>query len=270
VTARLDSARRAEYLDAMGITQWRRRALPEPLFDQPTEDATAPADEPDQLPATSARHTSQPEAARTDERFAAKTTIDQLAAASAVLQQADEQRAEPVPQASHHATQLHEHEASHLPAWLLTRPLAALAGGTATVWGQGDAPLLLVEAPLTGATQLCEAQSGAGQLLERMLRTIGLSRRSVRSAVLASAEASVAASLAEYLALRPPRAVLLLAELPEQASPAALDHLRTDLPRLPEGPTLIVSHHPANLLRAAQAKRAAWQDLKRVAVLLSR
>lgn len=230
----MDSARRTAYLDAMGITPWVRRALPVEAMDE-----APPAEQP---VAESAPATPPP-----------------VPAAS---------QPPPKPKASARPALLHEHEASHLPAWLLTRSLAGLSGGIAATLGKPDADLMVLEAPLGGGKSLCDGQ--AGQLLERMLRAIGQSRRSSRSALLASPEAPVIASLAEYLSLRPPRAILLLAELPENASPAALEHLRIAHPRLPEGSALLVSHHPRQLLANPALKRTAWQDLKRLHRLLTR
>jgi DNA polymerase len=159
-----------------------------------------------------------------------------------------------------------------------------------TVFGVGDtqAQLLVVgEAPGADEDRLGEPFVGrAGQLLNSMLRAIGLAREQVYIANILKCrppnnrdpkpveQETCAPYLARQIALLQPRVVLALGRVSAQWL------LRSDVPvgRLrgqkfmlePWDLALIVSYHPAYLLRSPAAKRKAWQDLLLVKELLSR
>ncbi|GEM_PF-3950740 len=272
----MDGARRNAYLRAMGITPWQRRVPAGEVVESPTEPALdSGAAALDTVAATGDAAAGEIPATAAPVAGPGPAPIPPPAAAEPFGPASAPARSE----TASAAALPHEHEASHLPAWLLTRPLASL--GESAVIGPPQAPLLLVEAPLPGGQPPALCGGDAGRLLARMLAAIGLSRRDVRNAVLADERAQTASSLAEYLAAQSgcaqPLAVLLLIELPAAASGAALEHLRGQLPPLPSasasaspgsGSALLVSHHPAWLLRQPAAKRQAWDDLQRLRNML--
>lgn len=200
-------------------------------------------------------------------------------------------------------------EALGLSAWVLRAPVpsgdVALADGdldwtrlrarvaactrcalsttrTQTVFGVGDPAagwLIVGEAPGADEDRQGEPFVGrAGQLLNSMLRAIGLAREQVYIANVLKCRppanrdptADEAGRCRPYLdrqiALLRPKIMLVVGRI------AAHSLLQTDVPlsRLrqqvheygPERLPLVVTYHPAYLLRTPTDKRKAWEDLK--------
>jgi uracil-DNA glycosylase len=163
-------------------------------------------------------------------------------------------------------------------------------GRTQTVFGVGrrDAQLFVIgEAPGADEDRQGEPFVGrAGQLLNAMLRSIGLPRAEVYIANILKCrppnnrdpEPSESASCTPYLSrqieLVQPRVLLAVGRI------AAQWLLQTDAPigRIrgrvvsygPRNTPLVVTYHPAYLLRSPLEKAKAWTDLCMVKELLSR
>jgi DNA polymerase len=159
---------------------------------------------------------------------------------------------------------------------------ALSATRTQTVFGVGNPQaewLIVGEAPGAEEDRQGEPFVGrAGQLLNAMLRAIGLARAQVYIANVlkcrppgnrdpgANESAECLPYLEQQIALLKPRIMLAVGRI------AAQNLLRTDVPlgrlrqqvhsfgnsRVP----LIVTYHPAYLLRTPTDKRKAWEDLK--------
>jgi DNA polymerase len=163
-------------------------------------------------------------------------------------------------------------------------------GRTQTVFGVGrrDAELLVIgEAPGADEDRQGEPFVGrAGQLLNAMLRAIGLPRSEVYIANILKcrppnnrdpqpAEASACTPyLARQIALVRPRAILAVGRIAAQwllQSDAPIGRLRGRVFRYGDsGTPLIVTYHPAYLLRTPLAKATAWTDLVLVKDLLQK
>ncbi|MGD8340847.1 MAG: uracil-DNA glycosylase [Gammaproteobacteria bacterium] len=152
---------------------------------------------------------------------------------------------------------------------------------TQTVFGVGrpDADLMIIgEAPGADEDRQGEPFVGrAGQLLNSMLRAIGLGREDVYIANILKCrppnnrdpQPEEAARCSPYLErqieLVEPRAVLAVGRIAAQhllQSDLAIGRLRGQVlsfgaQRIP----LVATYHPAYLLRSPQAKAKAWQDL---------
>jgi uracil-DNA glycosylase family 4 len=159
---------------------------------------------------------------------------------------------------------------------------ALSATRTQTVFGVGNSQadwLIVGEAPGADEDRLGEPFVGrAGQLLNSMLRAIGLAREQVYIANVLKCRppqnrdpagnevAECLPYLERQIALLQPKLMLAVGRI------AAQNLLRTDVPlgrlrqqvhafgisRVP----LIVTYHPAYLLRTPTDKRKAWEDLK--------
>jgi uracil-DNA glycosylase family 4 len=116
----------------------------------------------------------------------------------------------------------------------------------------------------------------AGQLLNQMLKAIGFERPAVYIANVLKCRppgnrdprpeeaAACAAFLQRQVALVDPRVVLVVGRIAAQnllATDQAIGRLRGRIHRLGERP-LVVTYHPAYLLRSPAEKRKAWDDLK--------
>jgi len=154
-------------------------------------------------------------------------------------------------------------------------------GRTQTVFGVGrhDADLLIVgEAPGAEEDRRGEPFVGrAGQLLDAMLRAIGLSRETVYIANILKCRppgnrdpkpeeaASCTPYLDEQLGLVAPKAILALGRISAQwllQSEMTIGRLRGQVLQYRDtGIPLVVTYHPAYLLRSPQAKAKSWQDL---------
>jgi uracil-DNA glycosylase family 4 len=161
---------------------------------------------------------------------------------------------------------------------------------TQTVFGVGrrDAELLVIgEAPGADEDRQGEPFVGrAGQLLNAMLRSIGLPRAEVYIANVLkcrppnnrdpqpSEAASCTPYLARQIALIRPRAILAVGRIAAQwllQTDAPIGRLRGRVVEYGEaGIPLVVTYHPAYLLRSPLAKAAAWTDLCMVRKLLGR
>jgi len=163
-------------------------------------------------------------------------------------------------------------------------------GRTQTVFGVGrrDARLFVIgEAPGADEDRQGEPFVGrAGQLLNAMLRSIGLPRSEVYVANILkcrppnnrdpepSEQASCTPYLSQQIELVQPRVLLAVGRI------AAQWLLQTDAPigRIrgrvvsygPRDTPLVVTYHPAYLLRSPLEKAKAWTDLCMVKELLSR
>ena len=153
---------------------------------------------------------------------------------------------------------------------------------TRTVFGVGDRGadwLVVGEAPGADEDRQGEPFVGrAGQLLNDMLQAIGLARTEVFIANILKCrppgnrnplEAEVSACLPyleAQIALLRPRIILVVGRIAAQAllrTDAALARLRQAVHAYgPDGIPLVVTYHPAYLLREPQEKRKAWEDLR--------
>ncbi|GMQ95949.1 MAG: uracil-DNA glycosylase [Gammaproteobacteria bacterium] len=165
-------------------------------------------------------------------------------------------------------------------------------GRTQTVFGTGDAQarcMIIGEAP--GAEEDARGEpfvGRAGQLLNAMLRAIGLSREAVYIANIIKCrppknrdpkpQETVACCryLRRQITLINPRVILAVGRVAAQhlvGSTLAIGRMRGQSyfyessdadARIP----IVVTYHPAYLLRSPLEKRKSWQDLKRVRQLL--
>ena len=159
------------------------------------------------------------------------------------------------------------------------------AGCTQTVFGVGpeQAPLMVVgEGP--GADEDAQGEpfvGRAGKLLDEMLRAIGRSRRTDtyianvvkcrppnnREPAADEAEAC-RAYLEQQLRLVKPKLIVALGRVAAQrllVTDAPLSKLRGAMHRWgPENTPLMVTYHPAYLLRSPGEKAKSWEDLKKV------
>lgn len=157
-------------------------------------------------------------------------------------------------------------------------------GRTQTVFGVGSrsARLMLIgEAPGADEDRQGEPFVGrAGQLLNAMLRATGLEREEVFIANILKCRPprnrdpqpeeveACRPYLEAQIALLQPRLILALGRISAQnllRTDTPVGRLRGRLHRLePSGIPLIVTYHPAYLLRSPRDKRRAWEDLKLV------
>jgi DNA polymerase len=162
-------------------------------------------------------------------------------------------------------------------------------GRTQTVFGVGrrDARLFVIgEAPGADEDRQGEPFVGrAGQLLNAMLRAIGLPRSEVYIANILKCRppnnrdpqpdeaASCTPYLAQQIALVQPRALLAVGRIAAQwllQTDTPIGRLRGRVVSYGEGNIpLVVTYHPAYLLRSPLAKATAWTDLCLVKELLN-
>lgn len=154
------------------------------------------------------------------------------------------------------------------------------AGCTQTVFGVGDEKakwMVVGEAPGADEDRLGEPFVGrAGQLLNSMLAAIGLKREQVYIANIlkcrppnnrdpAPAEAELCRPYLErQIALVKPRIILAVGRIAAQNllhTDTPIGRLRGTVHRL-GGTPVVVTYHPAYLLRSPGEKRKAWTDLK--------
>ncbi len=156
------------------------------------------------------------------------------------------------------------------------------AGRTQTVFGTGSEQaewLLVGEAPGAEEDRQGEPFVGpAGQLLTAMLQAIGLERETVFIANVLKCRppgnrdpqtdevAQCLPYLSRQIALLRPRIILCVGQIAAQnllATQQSLASLRGQVHSFGEFATpLVVTYHPAYLLRSPSEKRKAWEDLK--------
>ncbi|MET0066238.1 MAG: uracil-DNA glycosylase [Candidatus Thiodiazotropha sp.] len=243
----MDEQRRHYYLDALGVTRWQLRDAPQP--------AVAPA---------------QPALDPEPHREAPPPPLP---------------RAEPAPQAV--ATPASSQ--AEKPDWRALREqvrncrrCGLREGCTQTVFGVGDtqARLLVIgEAPGADEDRQGEPFVGrAGQLLNAMLLAMGFQREEVFIANIVKCRppnnrdprAEEALSCEPYLMrqieLIQPRVILAVGRIAAQnllKSDLAVGKMRGRVHSLGEARIpLVVTYHPAYLLRTPEHKGRAWQDLQ--------
>lgn len=153
---------------------------------------------------------------------------------------------------------------------------------TQTVFGVGDPHarwMVIGEAPGAEEDRRGEPFVGrAGQLLDSMLRAVGLARESVFIANILKCRppgnrdpgpdevASCLPYLVRQVALVEPTVILAVGRIAAQnllGTDAPLARLRGTVHRFGEaGTPLVVTYHPAYLLRSPGEKRKAWDDLR--------
>ncbi len=152
---------------------------------------------------------------------------------------------------------------------------------TQTVFGVGSEAadwMIIGEAPGAEEDRRGEPFVGrAGKLLDEMLRSVGMARESVFIANLLKCRppnnrdpavdeaASCRAYLDRQIALIAPRLILAVGRIAAQhllETDAPLGRLRGQKHYLNDGQVpVVVTYHPAYLLRSPTQKRKAWQDL---------
>ena len=149
------------------------------------------------------------------------------------------------------------------------------------VFGTGNrqAQLMVVgEAPGAEEDRQGEPFVGrAGQLLNAMLRAVGLARGDVFIANVLKCRppgnrdprpeetAQCLPYLHRQVALVAPRVILCVGRIAAHNlldTDLPLGRLRGDLHRLPSGVPVVVTYHPAYLLRSPEQKARAWDDLQ--------
>jgi DNA polymerase len=191
---------------------------------------------------------------------------------------------------------LRQPRASSMPEWSALRERVAsctrcklCATRTQTVFGVGDPGadwLIVGEAPGAEEDRQGEPFVGrAGQLLNSMLRAIGLARSEVFIANIlkcrppgnrdpsAAEAAQCLPYLKEQIALLRPKIILVIGRVAAHTllqTDQSLARLRQQVhyfgeQRIP----VVVTYHPAYLLRELHEKRKAWEDLKFAREVLS-
>lgn len=153
---------------------------------------------------------------------------------------------------------------------------------TQTVFGVGDRDarwLIIGEAPGAEEDRRGEPFVGrAGQLLNAVLRSIGLAREAVFIANIVKCRppenrdpkpdeiAACLPYLARQIALIEPAVILAVGRIAAQSllgTDATVARMRGRVHRYGEaGTPLVVTYHPAYLLRSPGEKRKVWEDLK--------
>jgi DNA polymerase len=163
-------------------------------------------------------------------------------------------------------------------------------GRTQTVFGTGDPAarcMIIGEAPGAEEDRRGEPFVGrAGQLLNAMLRAIGMSREAVYIANIVKCrppknrdpkpEEMVACSayLRRQIALIQPRVILAVGRVAAQhltGSTSPIGRMRGQSYSYENNDTgipIVVTYHPAYLLRSPLEKRKSWEDLRRTRDLL--
>ena len=278
---------RKRLLDGLGLVDWRMR--PDRLAAAPTAPADhAPALREPAPPATDPQPDVAPAASSAGEPAAAATapdhdtqTVAPNPSVDAPAPAAAQAPAEPAAPAQ--ASDVSRMDWDELEAWLATRDHR---GASRPVFGIGarDADVLIVgEAP--GANE--DAQGvpfvgRAGKLLDRMLFAIGCSRDTnvyitnickFRPPNNRDPNADEVAAdwpvLERQIELMDPKLVVAVGRVAAQTlldSTQSLGKLRGTLHRYPRRELdVLVTYHPAFLLRSPGQKAKAWTDLKQIA-----
>ncbi len=252
----MDEGRRRELLAAMGIRLWQRR--------------------PDRLPWPSGQEMPTEGPSKPDEPSASPTEPEEIGV-----------EAPPHPTSQEVPVSQLDWEALQARVAACTACAELVANRTQTVFGVGvrDADAMVVgEAPGADEDRLGEPFVGrAGKLLDAMLAAIGLSRR--ENCYIANIlkcrppnnrdprpeeVANCLPYLERQIELVAPRALLAVGRIAAQN----LLGVTTPIGRLRgkvhdyRGIPVVVTYHPAYLLRSPLEKRKAWEDLKRYRKLL--
>lgn len=146
-------------------------------------------------------------------------------------------------------------------------PLPLLISSTCSVEGEGpsDASMMFLwDTPL-------QQSDPAVELLDRMIEAMGLDRSSIFVGHAAQYQAPVGNP--PEVAYLLPKVICVLGVVAATivlGNNKPLEDLRDSTWNMGEtGIPVIVTHHPAELLKDSQLKRATWEDLKRVLSLLT-
>ena len=253
----MERGRRLEYLRAIGVEGWERRNMPAPPA------AVEAAQLPMEVP---------PETSSIQRQAPVSKSIERVVRPPVVRARPDE------PLSADAQSQWES-----LTAEVLSCTKCALhSTRTQGVFGVGNRRaewLIIGEAPGAEEDRRGEPFVGrAGQLLNAMLKAVGLPREQVFIAnVLKSRPpgnrdpkpdevAACLPYLMRQIALLQPRLMLAVGRIAAQnllATDMALGRLRGQVHHFGELNTpLIVTYHPAYLLRSPADKRKAWEDLK--------
>lgn len=285
--ARLD-ARRLAYLQAMQIDVWQRRELPAdaeraaPVVESPVESAPAAA-VPSATPVSSAA-TAEPRSAETFTAQSQHTVVEPRSDWPAVADMAPAQQTAAFMPADNEpaygtAVAGMDWQALEIAVRDCTRcPLHATR--TNPVFGVGDRNarwMIIGEAPGADEDRQGEPFVGrAGQLLNVMLKAIGLSREQVFIANILKSRppnnrdpnAEEVRACLPYLyrqiELVNPQILICVGRIAAQtlldvATP--IGKLRGKVHTIAGGRPLVVTYHPAYLLRSPGEKRKSWADL---------
>ncbi len=238
-------ARRKAYLDAMGIGLWVRREAHPPGL--PEVDAPAPA--------------------------APKAPAPLAAPRPAAVEPPSSPAPVSAPGLDWEALEIAVGGCSICPELAAQRSRTVFGVGA-----RGAQWMLVGAAPGAEEDRLGEPFVGrAGKLLDNMLRALGLQRQGVYIANVLKCRPprnraprpEEAAACRQYLdrqiELVQPRVILALGQIAAQNllhTDASLARLRGTVHRpAPTGPPVVVTYHPADLLRSPEDKRKAWEDL---------
>ncbi len=256
--------RARRYLKVMGIEVWEPRA--------PWAGATAPT-----TPATQTVVAAQPSQERPDASKPAHATGSVTSKSVAVGPAGDSSDGAPG------SYDLPRRDWDQLARRVSTCTACALhEGRTNTVFGVGDRHadwMVIGEAPGSEEDRQGEPFVGrAGRLLNAMLEAVGLSRGQVYIANTLKCRppgnrdprpeemSCCRGFLARQIELVRPRLILSVGRISAQSllqSDQAVGRLRGTVHRLPDSDiALVVTYHPAYLLRKPTEKRKAWADLK--------
>ena len=272
----LAEKKRLAYLDAMGVQVWTARL---PQGDGPSASAEATSGLGEELPASSPLHEDATSPIPAPPR--AETEESDMLPPEWLLDEEipwpDEDPRIPSP----------EPAVPELVDWesLQSRVAACTAcmlhrSRTQTVFGVGDRNadwMVIGEAPGEQEDLRGEPFVGpAGLLLNEMLRAIGLAREKVYIANIlkcrpprnrdpqADEVAACENFLKQQVALLKPRLILAVGRIAAQnllKTTTPIGKLRGQVHRY-EGIPLVVTYHPAYLLRSPSEKRRAWEDLR--------
>src|ERR1700736_2044845 len=278
----MNTAQRKEYLAALGLTTWVVRVPAAPAPIPPPAMAAATAGE--SMPAVAPVLAEAP-ASRTISVTPVSSVPPLVRPVPLPRPVASARSGPPTPQTGADAEI--DREAGYDWAQLRERVAACTRCGlsttrTQTVFGVGNPQaewLVVGEAPGAEEDRQGEPFVGrAGQLLNSMLRAIGLAREQVYIANVLKCRppgnrdpspgeaAECLPYLEQQIALLKPKIMLAVGRIASQnllRTDATLGRLRQQVHRfgLSQVP-LVVTYHPAYLLRTPTDKRKAWEDLK--------
>jgi len=277
------------YLQAMDIAVWVRRTQPKPVLSVQTVTEPPPAPMPAASVAPPAPAADLPDWEQGPPAYLDEIPLEQVLLDTRVplfagpdVDESDFLESPPDPQVLR-AQQIAQLDWAALIARVVAcRDCELHRGRTQTVFGTGDAQadwLIVGEAPGQDEDRLGEPFVGrAGQLLNAMLQAIGLPRPSVYIAntvkcrppanrnPLPEEMARCGPFLARQIALIKPKLILVIGKVAAQqvlGATEALNALRGQTHRHAATHTpVVVTYHPAYLLRRPQDKAKAWADLQ--------